>query len=249
MGAGGGAVRLCQAHWGIKKMLNTSKIYKMRIVFHLAPDAPGQGDKVGLLRAWVAQSGLEFAPAKQNPRVPRIAYGPALKKGQQARREYVDIYLCRAATVCEARALLALCKPEGLSLLEVQRVPYALAGVQQLAGVAVYEVEGDFSAWAPTQPFENYVSSTRLERICHAANGMVFTTDLKPFVVSAQTLRPQRVQLTLQRVGEQWIDPLEVIYAWLGIELPVPQKPTDERFIVTRQGLYWQDSQQNLHLI
>ena len=101
MGAGCGTIVLCAAHWSIKKMINTSKIYKMRIVFHLAPDAPGREDVVGLLRTLVQKSGLPFARAKQNPKAPRIAYGPGIKRGQFAAREYVDIYLFSCLGSCE----------------------------------------------------------------------------------------------------------------------------------------------------
>ena len=230
-------------------MIKPSKIYKMRIVFRLAADAPGRADIVGTLRHMIMTSGLPFARAKQNPNVPRIAYGPSVKRGQFAAREYVDIYLFSSVSASKAQAQLVACQPQGFTILDAQRVPFTLAGVQQLADVAAYEVNGDFASYAPKQTFENYISAPRLEVTQQAENGMSFTRDIKPFVHSAQTLGPDKVLLKLRRVAEKWINPLEVICAWLGIEVPVGEEETGERFIITRQGLYWTDSENNLHLI
>ena len=221
----------------------------MRIVFRLDPELSGNVDKAELLRKVILSSGLHYARAKQQPRVPRIAYGPSLKRGQRALREYADIYLLTSVPAEEVRAKLEACKPEGLTLLQVSRVPYALAGVAQLASTAVYRVEGNFEDFSPQQTLENYVSSARLEVTCRAANGMCLTKDIKPFVLNAVTLSPQQIELTITRVGEKWISPLEVIYGWLGVENAPAEGMADERFLITRQGLYWQDSQQNLHLI
>ena len=86
MGTRGGTIGLCTAYWSIKKMIKPSKIYKMRIVFHLAPDAPGRADLVETLRTMIQKSRLPFARAKQNHTLPRIAYGPGIKRGQFAAR-------------------------------------------------------------------------------------------------------------------------------------------------------------------
>lgn len=223
----------------------------MRVVFRLAPALAGCEDKVELLRRMVLASGLVFAGAKQNRRSPRLVYGPSVKRGQFAQREYVDIYLLKSVSANEAQTRLEAAKPQGLTLFSVTRVPYALAGVQQLASVAVYEVQGDFNTYAPKQTIENYVASARLEVTHRAANGMSFTTDLKPFVRKARTVAADRVELTLNRVEEKWMSPAEVIHAWLGlIETRLPgTESTEERFKITRQGLYWTDSENNLHLI
>ena len=231
-------------------MINTSKIYKMRIVFHLAPDAPGREDIVGLLRTLVQKSGLPFARAKQNPKAPRIAYGPGIKRGQFAAREYADLYLFTSVSAAKARARLEACKPQGFTFLDCKRIPFALAGVQQLASVVVYEVQGDFASYAPKQTLENYVASPRLEVIRTAPNGLRLTTDIKPFVRQANMLDATRAELTLNRVDERWLSPLEVIEAWLGPDkFPTAQNAADECFTIIRQGLYWADSAGNLHLI
>ncbi len=223
----------------------------MRVVFHLAPALAGSEDKVELLRRMVLASGLVFAGAKQNRKAPRLVYGPCVKRGQFAQREYVDIYLLKSVPVAQVQARLEASKPQGLTLLDVQRVPYALAGVQQLASVAVYEVAGDFTAYTPKQTIENYVSSARLEVTRRAANGICLTTDLKPFVRSARTLAADRVELMLNRVEEKWISPMEIIQAWLGIEgnVSLSGEPLEACFNIIRQGLYWTDSENNLHLI
>ena len=251
MGTGRGAVGLCAAIAGIKKMLNTSKIYKMRIVFQLSTTLAGNVDVVELLRRMICTSGLVFAGAKQNRRQPRISYGPSVKRGQYAQREYVDIYLFKSVPVAEVKAKLEASKPQGFTLLDVQRIPYALAGVQQLASVAVYEVTGNFNAYAPKQTIENYVSSARIEVTRHAANGICLTTDIKPFVCNARTLATDKVELVLNRVEDKWLNPWEILQAWLGIKAnPLPgEDPAEERFKIIRQGLYWVDSEHNLHLI
>ncbi len=230
-------------------MINASKIYKMRIVFHLAADAPGRADTVGMLRTWILKSGLPFARAKQNPKAPRIAYGPGIKRGQFAAREYADIYLFTSVRASKARARLESCKPQGLTVLEAKRIPFALAGVQQLASVAVYEVQGDFASYHPQQTLENYVASSRLEVTRTAPNGLRLATDIKPFVRSARMLDDTRIELTLNRVDERWIGPLELIRAWLGEDFPAGDDAADARFTIIRQGLYWVDSQDTLHLI
>ena len=231
-------------------MINASKIYKMRIVFHLAPQLAGNMNRVGLLRNMILASGLPFVGAKQNPNVPRIAYGPSLKLGQSAQREYVDIYLLMPMDAQEVRKQLEASKPKGFTFLDVKRIPVALSGVQYLANVAVYEVQGEFVSYAAKQSFENFVLSARLNFTRQAVNGLRFTTDLKPFVRSGRVLSEQAVELTLNRVEDSWVNPLNVIYAWLGWEASLNDEDiTDERFNVIRKGLYWADSAGNLHLI
>ena len=231
-------------------MIKPSKIYKMRIVFHLSADAPGRADIAGLLRTMILKSGLPYARAKQNFKVPRIAYGPCVKRGQYAAREYVDIYLFTSVSVQKARTRLEACKPKGLTFLDCQRIPFTLAGVQQLASVAAYEVQGDFASYEPKQTLENYVSSPRLEVMRQTPDGSRLTTNIKPFVRLARMLDATHVELILNRVDERWLSPLEFISAWLGKEINLASESTgDERFTIIRQGLYWQDGQNNLHLI
>ena len=230
-------------------MIKPSKIYKMRIVFHLAADAPGRADIVELLRTMILKSGLPFARAKQNHSVPRIAYGPGIKRGQFAEREYAELYLFTSVSVQKARARLEACKPQGFTFLDCQRIPFALAGVQQLASIVEYKVEGDFASYTPKQTLENYVASARLEVAHRAPDGLMLTTDIKPFVRQVRQLGATQVQVLLNRVAERWLSPLELIGAWLGEDLFAGENAAEERFKIIRQGLYWQDSQNNLHLI
>ena len=198
----------------------------------------------------IRKSRLPFARSKQNPKVPRIAYGPSVKRGQFATREYVDIYLFTSVSAQEARTRLEACKPQGFTFLDCQRIPFTLAGVQQLASVAEYEVQGDFTSYAPKQTLENYVSSSRLEITRPAPNGLRLTVDVKPFVREVCMLSKTCAKLTLNRVDERWLSPLELIGAWLGKETdPAGENAEQERFTIIRKGLYWQDGQNNLHLI
>lgn len=231
-------------------MIKPSKIYKMRIVFHLAADAPGRADVVETLRTMIQKSRLPFARAKQNPKVPRIAYGPSVRRGQFATREYAELYFFTSVSVQKARARLEACKPQGFTFLDVQRIPFTMAGLQQLASVVVYEVQGDFVSYAPKQTLENYVSSSRLEIMRSAPGGLRLPTDIKPFIRTVRMLDATRAELTLNRVEDRWLSPLEIIGAWLGEEnIPASENAADTRFTIIRQGLYWTDSANNLHLI
>ena len=65
----------------------------MRIVFRGPKNTAGTPFIFNAVRKMVLASGLPFEKAKVNPNWPRLAYGPAPAKGQQAEREYLDIYL------------------------------------------------------------------------------------------------------------------------------------------------------------
>ena len=104
----------------------------------------------------VLRSGLPFEPAKVNKNWPRLAYGPALGYGQYSLGEYADIYL--SSPVKEDAALQALktaCRT-GVTVTRVQRVPYALPSVSNLAEVYRYGVEGDFAFYRPGLPAEEF---------------------------------------------------------------------------------------------
>ncbi len=219
----------------------------MRIVFQLDACAPARTDVTGALRQMVQESGLPYARAKQNPHAPRLNYGPSLKKGQRAVREYADIYLLESAGAEQVRRQLERSKPQGLALLEVYRVPYTFPAVQQLATVGKFTAQGDFSAYFPRQTFENYVACAQVEVVRQAANGMTLITDIKPFVVAGRTVSPQCIEMTLTSVADKWLNPLEAVCGWLDIPLQEDVSACD--FAITRQGLYWKDSAGELHLI
>ena len=74
-------------------MINTSKIYKMRIVLRVG-NWPAEIQSVfNAVRSMVLASELPVEPAKVNKNWPRLSYGPQVAVGQHAEREYLDIYL------------------------------------------------------------------------------------------------------------------------------------------------------------
>ncbi len=231
-------------------MINTSKIYKMRIVFSVSENGPKRQDILSALRTMILHSGLDYMPAKVNARWPRLSYGPLVGRGQMAQREYIDIYLKTSVSAEQVREQLEKSKPQGIVLLDVRRVPYALASVQQLASAAVYVIEGDFARYAPKQTIEKWAAATRLEVVQQADNGMRLTADVRSFVHSVRSKAERQIELTLLCIEEKWMNPLVCVYAWLGMEVLGPlAELTDERFNVIREGLYWQDNAGNLHLI
>ena len=129
-------------------MMNTPKIYKIRVVFRWLKN---QADRntFNAVRKMVLTAGLPFEPAKVNKNWPRLAYGPSPALGQRAEREYLDIYLQKSIAAEEVQSALEKAAPSGLELLSVRRVPYPLPSVQNLAAAARYRVEGNFSSYQP----------------------------------------------------------------------------------------------------
>ena len=224
-------------------MINTPKIYKMRIVFRWSAPAADTRDVPAVLRQLVVDSGLAYVPCKPGSPVPRLSYGPSAAKGIITEREYADIYVYPSVSASEVAAKLTEKKPSGFTLLQVVRVPYALAGVQQLASAAVYRVEGPFSAYTPVTA-ETYFNAPRVEVTRRAANGMTFSYDAKPYVQQVKTLGPQTVQLTLACVHGKWMSPQTLVGAWLGTD---PAACDNIRLI--RESLLWQDTAGAYHLI
>ena len=230
-------------------MINLPKIYKMRIVFRMAKSAERKSIFYAV-REMVLASGLPYEPAKVNKNWPRLAYGPACALDVYAEREYLDIYLKESVPAPEVRRRLETSKPAALTLLAVSRVPYAMAGVADLAHGVKYRAEGNFTAFGPEQTLENYFTAARAEVVRRAENGLSLTFDVKPFVLEAQTLDAGSVCLMLAAKNGKQPNPFTVLGAWLGMEIPFP----DDGFRIAginmiREGLYWQDSAGELHLI
>ena len=222
----------------------------MRIVFHCAKTVE-QTNVFNAVRKMVLASGLKFEPAKINKNWPRLAYGPAPATGQRAEREYLDIYLQEPVAAEEVHAALAGAAPKGLELLSVERVPYPLPSVQNLAAAVRYRVKGDFSRFSSTgRKIEELAESGKAVVVRRADNGLSCTTDVLPFLVSAGTLSADEISLTLQKVGEKWMRPEWVVAAWLGVELPAQEDAAVlEDFCFIREGFFWRDSQGELHPI
>ncbi len=229
-------------------MINTPKIYKMRVAFTVA----GVWDHKRIfaaLRDMVLRSGLPFEPAKVNKNWPRLAYGPALGYGQYSLGEYADIYL--SSPVKEDAALQALktaCRT-GVTVTRVQRVPYGLPSVSNLAEVYRYGVEGNFAFYRPNLPAEEFFEGKHIFVTEAAPNGMTVQRDIKPFVLSAVQPRPERVELLLQRCGDKTAKPEHVIAAWLGVQVPAEAEFTLERLKFIREALYWRDAAGEPHAI
>lgn len=221
----------------------------MRIVFSWL-QKPENINVFNAVRKMVLSAGLPFEPAKVNKNWPRLAYGPAPAQGQQAEREYLDIYLQTPLSADEVRRSLQAVAPKGMELLQVERVPYPLPSVQNLAAAARYRVKGDFVPYHPGRKLEDFLAGGRICVARIAANGMRYEKDLSEYVGPAETIAPNEVVFTLRSVEGKWIQPQELIAAWLGIELPAEDEaPTVAGLIFIREGLFWQDCEGNLHIM
>lgn len=216
----------------------------------MPPKGPEHNNVFNAVRKMVLASGLSFEPAKVNKNWPRLAYGPAPAFGQTAEREYLDIYLQESAPAEEVRAALEAAKPKGLELVRVERVPYALPSVQNLAAAAKYRAEGDFALYGPERTAEDFFNAPRIDVVRRADNGLTLTADAKPYVRAVETLSERAVRLTLAGVDGKWIKPQTLIAAWLGLDIPAQDELfTVEGFTFIREGLFWQDSAGELRLI
>jgi len=231
-------------------MINTSKIYKMRIVFRLSQKERKPSFVFNAVRKMILASTLPFEPARVNKSWPRFSYGPALPVGVDALREYVDVYLVSFVPADEVKRRLEEVKPPMLEIIEVQRVPYALPSVQNLAAAVRYLVKGNFKSFALEQTVENYFNAARIEVVYRAENGCTMAVNAKPYILEAHTLSAEEIRLTLGCVDGKWFPPQELVASYLGIEIPREQEGfTVEGFSFIREGLYWKDSQGLLHLI
>ena len=231
-------------------MINLPKIYKMRIVFRIVKKTAETKNVFNAVRKMVLSSGLPFEPAKVNANWPRLSYGPAPALGQRAEREYLDIYLQNRVAADEVRAALAKAAPNGLEIVSVRRVPYPLPSVQNLAAAARYRLQGDFTALENGRKLEDFVRQARVEVTLRAVNGLSCVTDVKPFIVSAETAAPDEAVLTLACVQGKWVKPEWILAAWLGLEVPAGEEAFSvDGVTVTRECLLWQDSEGLFHPI
>ena len=222
----------------------------MRIVFTCAEKSPARLNTFNAVRSMVLASGLPYEPAKVNKNWPRLAYGPAPSMGVRAEREYLDIYLLSAVSAEQVRSSLEQAKPQGLTLLDVQRVPYALPSVQNLAAAAVYRVEGNFDLFAPDMTAEDFFNAARVDITRRADNGLALVQNAKPYIWKAQTVSNRAVRLMLLNVQGKWERPQTLIAAWLGIDIPAQDEAfTVEGFTFIRESFLWQDSEGEFHPI
>ena len=200
----------------------------MRIVFTCAEKSAAQRNTFNSVRSMVLASGLPYEPAKVNKNWPRLAYGPAPSM----------------------RRSLEPAKPQGLTLLDVQRVPYALPSVQNLAVGAVYRVEGNFDLFGPEQTAEDFFNAARVDITRRAESGLALVQNAKPYIWKAQTVSNSAVRLTLLNVQGKWERPQTLIAAWLGVDIPAQDDTfTVEGFTFIRESFLWQDSEGEFHPI
>lgn len=231
-------------------MINASKIYKMRIVFRVELEKNSNTKILNAVRNTVLASGLPWEPTNFNKHWPRLAYGPGVGEGQKALREYADIYLVSSVPVTEVQQRLQAAKPAYLQLLSVTRVPYALPSVQNLAAAAKYRIEGDFASFALEQPVEDYFNRAPVNVIYRAENGLTVTKDIHSWVLRAATVSPQAIELTLACKAGKFLPAQVALAAYLKMEVPAAaEKLTVAGFTIIREGLFWQDSEKQFHLI
>lgn len=201
------------------------------------------------LRDMVLGSGLPFEPAKVNKNWPRLAYGPALGYRQYSLGEYADLYFSAPVKEADAQAALEKTAPAGVRVLRVRRVPYALPSVSNLAEVAKYAAEGNFDAYNPERPAEEFFGGKDISVTEQAPNGMSVRRNLKPFVLSVQRPRPDRLELLLQRYQDKTAKPEYAVAAWLNVPVPAGTEFTLQHIKFTREALYWRDAAGTLRAI
>lgn len=221
----------------------------MRIVLCEDITQPESRNTFNAVRKMVLRSGLPVEPAKVNKNWPRLSYGPTVAQGQRAQREYLDIYLQEFVPVADVKQRLEAVAPAGLHILTVERVPYPLPSVQNLAAAARYLVQGDFSRFNVSgQEWETFVRADRILITRRAENGLTVTLDGAPYLVDTSVLAPNEILCTLQCVQGKWLRPEWLIAAWLGLEIPAQSDAfVLEGICCTRQCLLWRDSQGQLH--
>ncbi len=223
----------------------------MRIVFRWTDGETEHPHTLRAIKRMVLDSGLPYEPSKFVGSLPRLAYGPAPAKGQQAEREYLDIYLLENRSVADVRDALLQVAPEGFEILQLTRVPYPLPSVQNLAVAARYRVKGDFSPFCSLgrkledwERMENLTVSLRNEK------GVLCQRNITAGLLKAQVCAPNEVALTLGPINGQWQPPQWFIAAWLGQEVPAADEPfTVEGLVFIREYFCWRDSQGELHPI
>lgn len=230
-------------------MINAPKIYKMRIEFTVCAAADNKRI-FGALRNAVLKSGLAFEPAKINKNWPRLAYGPVLGYGLESLGEFADIYLLQSVPPQEVHQALSRAAGPLIAIKRVERVPYALPSVANLAQAARYIIEGDFSPWAPKQSLTDFLNGRQATAVLTAPNAaMTQEVPLSPYVVKCEQPEENKYFLTLQTVNDKTLKPQYALAAWLGIPIVQGEEFTIPGVRFIREGLFWRDSQGGLHRI
>ena len=226
-------------------MNSAPKIYKMRIRFIVA-DAWDHKRIFAALRDMVLQSALPFEPAKVNKNWPRLAYGPALGYKQYSSGELADLYFTQSLQETAVQDALVKSAPDGVRVLQVRRVPYALPSVSNLAEVMKYSVQGDFSSYAPARSAVEFFSGKHIYITQQTSGAISLQQDIKPFVLSVAAPEANKLELLLTRQGDKTIKPEYVVAAWLGVPVEAEAAFTLPNIKFTREALYWRNSEGKL---
>lgn len=224
----------------------------MRIEFRWVSASPADPKQVlNAVRKMILASGLPFTPAQVNNRWPRFAYGPAPAAGERAEREYVDIYLRESCSEEMVHQALVKAAPNGLEILQVRRVPYALPSVQKLAAAVSCRVYGEASQIAELgQKLQGSMQAQNLLVSLRNPDGELRQKELAPGLQAVHLVAPDEVELLLVPLSGLWVLPQWYVAAALGLEVPTQ----DEKFFIeglsfVRKTIFWRDSQGELHPI
>lgn len=220
----------------------------MRIEFTVSPKADYKRI-FNAVRNMVLKSGLAFEPAKVNKNWPRLAYGPVLGYAQESLGEFADIYLVEPVDAKQVREALIRAAGPWIQIKRVERVPYALPSVANLAEVVRYYIEGDFSAWHRSESLSEFLKSKQPVAVVTAPSGMTQEIALKPYVLDCTALAENKISLTLQTVNGKSVKPEYIVAAWLELDILQGEEFTVDGCKFIREGLYWRDSQGGLHRI
>ena len=229
-------------------MNTTPKIYKMRIRFIVTTNWDHKRI-FAALRTMVIKSALPFEPAKVNKHWPRLSYGPALGYGQYSLGELADLYFTAAVEPAEAQAALVKSAPDGVRVLQVWRVPYALPSVSNVAEVMKYSVQGDFASYAPVHSAEEFFSGKHIYITKQTSGAISLQQDIKPFILSATAPEANKLELFLVRQGDKTTKPEYAVAAWLQVPVPAEAEFTLPNIKFIREALYWRDSEGKLHAL
>ena len=200
-------------------------------------------DQIRALRDIAAASGLDCMPAKHGrTQVPKMAFGPALSSGYESRCEYADLYLAQPCKEDVVKVKLAAVQSEALALLSVKRVPVFFPSIEACVSAAGYLIEADFKVGFSQDTVDAFFArgSVPYEKV--KSSGAVEIIDVRPLVLSAELdAAAGTLRLALKMEPGKNVKPEAALNVIAGREIKINR--------VTREELYWLDSQGRLEVI